>query len=87
MSQETKVSFYNPLDFVDEIGLSGKQIRLRTNEKSGAKSVAIGPKSFKAQSDLDVSKPMAFLLEKGKDMSEACLVNTEGLKEEVISFQ
>jgi len=85
--QRPEAIFFNPEDFIQEIKEEGKQVRLRTNEKTGKKSVAIGGQSFKAQETLDTSKPMAFYLEKGKSLDEACLINVNSqLKEEIIDF-
>jgi hypothetical protein len=42
---------------------------------------------YRCQQSIDQSKPLAFLLEKGASLDEACLVNTSGTGESPLTTQ
>jgi hypothetical protein len=42
---------------------------------------------YRCQQSIDSSKPMAFLLEKGASLDEACLINTSGTGESPLTTQ
>jgi hypothetical protein len=78
-ANRSKVSFLTISAFKKAIGGT---FRVVHSEKTDKISVLDEFDTFyRCQQSLDVNKPMAFLLEEGLDIEDACLVNVSGTGE------
>jgi hypothetical protein len=76
----TKVSFLSISAFKKALGIQSFDVVY--NAKSGKMSVLDEDGAFyRCQQDIDLNGNLAFLLEEGKTLDQACLVNTTGTGE------
>lgn len=61
------VEWIEPTEWPKELGGTGK-LHVRASDGT----------TYKCQHDLDTNEEMRFLLEEGKDIDQACLVNVKG---------
>ena len=79
-SPRAEVVFLTVTAFKRALNISG-DLRVKENATSGAYSVVTEDgRFFKAQKGYNTSKPSRFILEKGKDLSTACLINIDESK-------
>lgn len=75
--KQTEVVFMSINAFKKALGIQSFDVVY--NENTGKLSVLDDCDQFyRCQQDIDLDGNLSFLLEKGKDISEACLVNVSG---------
>ena len=90
MSTRTPVTFMSVNAFKKAIGVSSiRVVRYDQGAKATNKLSVVDEDGnfYKCQQSIDQSKPMAFLLNEGASLDEACLVNVSGNGESPLTTQ
>ena len=75
---DSNFRYFQVSEFFQNFDFDGpKEAKVMEETGSGKLFVAVGDHTFKAQQDLDLEKKMVFVVEKGKPIDEACLINSE----------
>jgi len=77
-SNDPSFTYFSLSEFFEKFDLGeAKEANVMKDTNSGKVFIEVEGRKFKAQPDIDLQKKMVFVVQKGRPLNEACLINTE----------